>query len=319
MFMKAVKTRIATLLAALRAARPGSALAVLARRLCAACRASECGNDRLERADDGQDITRARLRLRFGPRRCRARYNRSRADKLCAILVGTDAQGRLYADSQRKLAVVVGVQYELIELPETARQEQVHAEIDRLNADPSVTGIILQLPLPPHIDAAAAQYHIDPYKDVEGVNPANIGWLFYGEPIIAPCTALAVNEMIRRSGVAVRGAEAVVVGQSRIVGKPVTMFLLEQMATVTGCQITTQDLASHTRRADILVVAVGRPQLIGAEHVKPGAVVIDVGINRITETDAAGKKVRRTVGDVDFDVVAPSPRRLRRFPAASAR
>jgi methylenetetrahydrofolate dehydrogenase (NADP+)/methenyltetrahydrofolate cyclohydrolase len=225
--------------------------------------------------------------------------------KLCAILVGTDAQGRLYADSQRKLAVVVGVQYELIELPETARQEQVHAEIDRLNADPSVTGIILQLPLPPHIDAAAAQYHIDPYKDVEGVNPANIGWLFYGEPIIAPCTALAVNEMIRRSGVAVRGAEAVVVGQSRIVGKPVTMFLLEQMATVTGCQITTQDLASHTRRADILVVAVGRPQLIGAEHVKPGAVVIDVGINRITETDAAGKKVRRTVGDVDFDAVAP--------------
>lgn len=235
-----------------------------------------------------------------------ARYNPAYGPiKLCAILVGTDAQGRLYADSQRKLSVVVGVQYELIELPDTTRQAQLHAEIDRLNADPTVTGIILQLPLPAHIDTAAAQYHIDPYKDVEGVNPANIGWLFYGEPIIAPCTALAVNEMIHRSGVTVRGAEAVVVGQSRIVGKPVTMFLLDQMATVTGCQITTHDLASHTRRADILVVAVGQPHLIGAAHVKPGAVVIDVGINRITTTDASGKKVRRTVGDVDFEAVAP--------------
>jgi methylenetetrahydrofolate dehydrogenase (NADP+)/methenyltetrahydrofolate cyclohydrolase len=235
-----------------------------------------------------------------------ARYNPAFGPiKLCAILVGTDAQGRLYADSQRKLAVVVGVQYELIELPETTTQERLYSEIERLNSDPAVTGIILQLPLPAHIDTAAAQYRIDPYKDVEGVNPANIGWLFYGEPIIAPCTALAVNEMIRRSGVTVRGAEAVVVGQSRIVGKPVTMFLLDQMATVTGCQITTRDLAAHTRRADILVVAVGRPRLIGAEHVKPGAVVIDVGINRVTETDSAGKKVRRTVGDVDYDAVAP--------------
>jgi methylenetetrahydrofolate dehydrogenase (NADP+)/methenyltetrahydrofolate cyclohydrolase len=235
-----------------------------------------------------------------------ARYNPAFGPiKLCAILVGTDAQGRLYADNQRKLSVVVGVQYELIELPDSTRQEQLYAEIDRLNADPTVTGIILQLPLPAHIDTAAAQYRIDPYKDVEGVNPANIGWLFYGEPIIAPCTALAVNEMIRRSGVTVRGSEAVVVGQSRIVGKPVTMFLLDQMATVTGCQITTQDLPSHTRRADILVVAVGQPRLIGAEHVKRGAVVIDVGINRITTTDAAGKKVRRTVGDVDFEAVVP--------------
>ncbi len=235
-----------------------------------------------------------------------ARYNPAFGPiKLCAVLVGTDAQGRLYADSQRKLSVVVGVQYELIELPESTTQEELHAEIDRLNADATVTGVILQLPLPAHIDTAAAQYRIDPYKDVEGVNPANIGWLFYGEPIIAPCTALAVNEMIRRSGVTIRGAEAVVVGQSRIVGKPVTMFLLDQMATVTGCHIATRDLAEHTRRADILVVAVGQPRLIGAAHVKPGAVVIDVGINRITTTDASGKKVRRTVGDVDFDAVAP--------------
>ena len=224
--------------------------------------------------------------------------------KLCAVLVGSDAGGHLYAESQRKLSVKVGVEYELVELPEATTQAELLATIDRLNADPTVTGIILQLPLPSHIDAAAAQYRIDPYKDIEGVNPANIGMLFYGEPIIAPCTALAVAELIRRSGVPERGAEAVVVGQSRIVGRPVTMFLLTRMATVTGCHVATRDLAAHTRKADILVVAVGKPRLIGAEHVKPGAVVVDVGINRITEETPDGRVVRRTVGDVDFEPVA---------------
>ncbi len=225
--------------------------------------------------------------------------------KLVAVLVGGDAAGRLYAASQRKLSVKVGVQYELVELPESTSQPELLAVIDRLNADPGVTGVILQLPLPPHIDTAAAQYRIDPYKDVEGVNPANLGLLFYGEPIIAPCTALAVTELVRRSGVTERGANAVVIGQSRIVGKPVTMFLLERMATVTGCHIATRDLAVHTRQADILVVAVGKPRFVGADLVKPGAVVIDVGINRITERDADGREVGRTVGDVDFEAVAP--------------
>jgi len=225
--------------------------------------------------------------------------------KLVAVLVGGDAAGRLYAASQRKLSVKVGVQYELVELPESTSQPELLAVIERLNADPGVTGVILQLPLPPHIDTAAAQYRIDPYKDVEGVNPANLGLLFYGEPIIAPCTALAVTELVRRSGVTERGANAVVIGQSRIVGKPVTMFLLERMATVTGCHIATRDLAVHTRQADILVVAVGKPRFVGADLVKPGAVVIDVGINRIAERDADGREVGRTVGDVDFEAVAP--------------
>jgi methylenetetrahydrofolate dehydrogenase (NADP+)/methenyltetrahydrofolate cyclohydrolase len=220
------------------------------------------------------------------------------------VLVGSDANGRLYAENQRKLSVKVGVQYELVELPEAAAQAELLATLDRLNADRGVTGIILQLPLPQQIDASAAQYRIDPYKDVEGISPANIGMLFYGEPIIAPCTALAVTELIRRSGVVERGANAVVVGQSRIVGKPVTMFLLQRMATVTGCHIETRDLPSHTRHADILVVAIGKPRAIGAAHVKPGAVVIDVGIHRITEQDADGREVRRTVGDVDFEPVA---------------
>jgi methylenetetrahydrofolate dehydrogenase (NADP+) / methenyltetrahydrofolate cyclohydrolase len=224
--------------------------------------------------------------------------------KLCAVLVGSDDAGRLYAERQRHLAIQVGVEYELVELPETASQAELHATIDRLNGARAVTGIILQLPLPAQIEPALAQYRIDPYKDVEGVNPANIGLLFYGEPIIAPCTALAVTEMVRRSGVTVRGAEAVVVGQSRIVGRPVTMALLTQMATVTGCHIATRDLAAHTSRAEILIVAVGQPALIGAAHVRPGALVIDVGINRVTQTDAQGRTVRRTVGDVDFAAVA---------------
>ena len=224
--------------------------------------------------------------------------------KLCAVLVGTDAGGRLYAESQRKLSIKVGVQYELVELPDSTTQAGLLATIDRLNADPAVTGIILQLPLPAHIEPAQAQYRVDPYKDVEGVSPANIGLLFYGEPLIAPCTALAVNELIRRSGVAERGAHAVVVGQSRVVGRPITMFLLTHEATVTGCHIATRDLAGHTRTADILVVAIGQPRVIGADYVKPGALVIDVGVHRITEPDAHGRQVRRTVGDVDFAAVA---------------
>jgi len=234
-----------------------------------------------------------------------ARFNADHGPiKLCAILVGSNDGGRLYAESQRKLTVKVGVQYELIELPESTTQARLLSEIDRLNADPTVTGIILQLPVPDHIETAVAQYRIDPYKDVEGVSPANIGMLFYGEPIIAPCTALAVTELIKRSGIVERGAEAVVVGQSRIVGRPVTMFLLTHMATVTGCHVATRDLAAHTRKAEILVVAVGKPRLISAEHVQLGAVVIDVGINRITEEGPDGKVRKRTVGDVDFEPVS---------------
>ncbi len=224
--------------------------------------------------------------------------------RLHAILVGQDPAARLYADSQRRRCLQAGVQHELVELPETTTQTRLLAEIDRLNADPAVTGIVLQMPLPAQLDPAAAQFRIDPYKDVEGVSPANIGWLFYDAPILAPCTALAVVEMIRRSGVEVRGAEAVVVGQSRIVGRPISMFLTTQMATVTACHIATRDLKAHTRRADILVVAVGQPHLIGAAYVKPGAVVVDVGINSISVPGPDGTTVRRTVGDVKFDEVA---------------
>ena len=236
------------------------------------------------------------------------------AVKLCAVLVGGDPGSRLYAESQRALSIKVGVEYELVELSPSTTQAELLTEIDRLNADPAVTGIILQLPLPSHIEPAFAQYRIDPYKDVEGVNPANIGLLFYGEPIIAPCTALAVTELLRRSGVTERGANAVVVGQSPIVGRPITMFLLTHMATVTACHIATRDLAAHSRRADILVVAIGQPRAIGADFVKPGAVVIDVGINRVTQRDGAGHDVQRTVGDVDFGPVSAIARAITPVP-----
>ena len=223
--------------------------------------------------------------------------------KLAAILVGEPAASMVYARSQERLCERMGISYELIKLPVECDAACVAQHIGELNENPDVTGIMLHLPLPPWIDAPAMQYRIDPYKDVEGVNPANIGMVFYDQPIIAPCTALAVVELVKESRMELKGANAVVVGQGAIVGLPISIFLIQQWATVTGCHVETRDLADHTRRADLLVVAVGKAGLITADHVKPGAVVIDVGINRIKTTDADGNEVSRTVGDVEFEAV----------------
>ncbi len=218
---------------------------------------------------------------------------------LTAVLVGSTPAGELYAQRQADACSAVGIDYHLETLSASASRIEVSQAIHQLNLDASVTGIMLHLPLPGHLDAIELQYQIDPVKDVEGVNPANIGHVVYGHTLIAPCTALAVLELIRSTGVIMRGAEAVVVGASEIAGKPIALGLTEQMATVTLCHIATRDLPSHTRRADILVVAVGKPDLIGAAHVREGAVVIDVGINRIVAPDGS----RKTVGDVQFDAV----------------
>ena len=218
---------------------------------------------------------------------------------LDAVMVGDPDVGKIYARSQRKRCEDVGIEYRLHTLDEEADESRIVELIRRLNADPAVTGILVNLPLPAAVDTPAVQYHIDPYKDVEGVNPSNIGLLFYDSPIIAPCTALAVMEILKEANVEPRGLNAVVVGQGGIAGKPVSLFLLQKMATVTCCHIATRDLTEHTRNADLLVVAVGKPDLIRAEDVKPGAVVIDVGINRINCPD--GKT--RIVGDVAFDEV----------------
>ena len=230
---------------------------------------------------------------------------RGRQVLLHAIVVGDPADGLLYAKSQARQCQQVGIKYELHHHPGAMTGQVLAEEIRRLNADPACTAIMLHLPVPEHIDAPAMQYLIDPYKDIEGVNPANIGLVFYDKPIIAPCTALAIMELIQHTGVEVRGRSAVVVGQGAHVGRPVTMFLLQRMATVTGCHAATADLAAHTRRADILVVAAGVPHLIGAEHVKPQAVVIDVGINYVTKKGADGAPTSTVTGDVDFQAVAP--------------
>jgi methylenetetrahydrofolate dehydrogenase (NADP+)/methenyltetrahydrofolate cyclohydrolase len=218
---------------------------------------------------------------------------------LVAILVGQSPEAELYAANQKKSCEAIGIGYELKKLPETTDSSVLAGTIKRLNIDAAVTGIMLHLPLPPHLDVAEMQYQIDPVKDVEGVNPANIGYAVYRHTLIAPSTALAAVKLIESTGVPIRGAEAVMVGASDIVGKPASILLTERMATVTLCHIATRDLAAHTSKADIVVVAVGKPGLIRAEHVRDGAMVIDVGINRVTLPD--GRK--KTVGDVDFDAV----------------
>ncbi|GMU20375.1 MAG: bifunctional protein FolD [Phycisphaerae bacterium] len=223
--------------------------------------------------------------------------------KLAAVLVGEPPASLVYARSQARRCEEIGIDYQLVRLPGDTDAEGIAKAIEQLNHDPAVTGIMLHMPLPEGIDAPALQYRIDPYKDVEGVNPANIGLVFYGTPILAPCTALAVVELVNETHVPLRGAHAVVVGQGAIVGRPVSVFLIQREATVTACHVATRNLIEHTRRADLLVVAVGRPSLITAEHVKPGAVVIDVGINRVKARDEAGNEVSRTVGDVDYDSV----------------
>src|SRR5580765_3114456 len=210
--------------------------------------------------------------------RVRELKEKGHAVNLTALLVGATPAGELYAQRQGEGCRAVGIDYTLLKLPDSITQRDLKQEIRRLNRDPAVTGIMMHLPLPRHLDAARLQYEIDVVKDVEGVNPANIGYVVYGHTLIAPCTALSVIELIKSTGVAIRGAEAVVVGASEIAGKPIALLLAEQMATVTLCQIATRDLAAHTRRAEVLVVAVGKPGLIGAEHVREGAVVIDVGI-----------------------------------------
>jgi methylenetetrahydrofolate dehydrogenase (NADP+)/methenyltetrahydrofolate cyclohydrolase len=222
-----------------------------------------------------------------------------KAVHLTALLAGSTHGGQLYAQRQGEACRAVGINYQLLTFPENVSQRDLKYEIRRLNNDPSVTGIMMHLPLPASLDASRLQYEIDVVKDVEGVNPANIGYVVYGRTLIAPCTALSVIELIKSTGVNLHGAEAVVVGASEIAGKPIALLLAEQMATVTLCHIATKDVKEHTRRADIVVVAVGKPRLIGPDHVRDGAVVIDVGINRITLPDGS----KKTVGDVDFDAV----------------
>jgi methylenetetrahydrofolate dehydrogenase (NADP+)/methenyltetrahydrofolate cyclohydrolase len=192
-----------------------------------------------------------------------------------------------------------------IRLPAETSQAELLVHVDRLNADSAVHGILVQMPLPKQIDAEAVVRRILPEKDVDGFHPVNVGKLLSGDRDgFAPCTPAGVMELLRRSGVETRGADCVIVGRSNIVGKPMASLLVQPGtdATVTVCHSRTRDLAGHTRRADILIAAIGRARFITADMVKPGAVVIDVGINRVE--DASAKNGYRLAGDVDFDAVS---------------
>lgn len=213
---------------------------------------------------------------------------------LSVILVGDDPASQIYVRNKGIGCEKTGMHSVTIRMPEDTTQQALEDQIRALNADPAIHGILVQLPLPPHLDEAAALAAIAPEKDVDGFHVQNAGRLLCGLPGVVACTPKGAMEMIRRTGVSLSGKEAVVVGRSNIVGKPMAMLLLQANCTVTMCHSRTADLASHTRRADILVAAVGKPGFITADMVKPGAIVIDVGINRVDG---------RVVGDVDFEHV----------------
>ena len=219
---------------------------------------------------------------------------------LAVILVGEDPGSTVYVRNKVKDCEESGIRSLLERLPASTSQADLLTLIRRFNDDPSVQGILVQLPLPAHMDAHLVIETIAPQKDVDGFHVSNAGALMTGTPRFRPCTPYGVMVMLESAGVNLAGAEAVVVGRSNIVGKPQAIMLLEQSATVTICHSRTRDLAAHTRRADILVAAVGRARMITGDMVKPGAVVIDVGMNRIPDGPNAGK----LCGDVDFDSVA---------------
>jgi len=218
--------------------------------------------------------------------------------RLTALMVGDNPGARAYAKSQATACEEVGIRYELREFPDSLAQAELLEVIRELNQDDSVNAILLLMPVPQGMDARALQAAIDPIKDADGVHPANLGTAVQGRRVLVPCTAQAVMALAEASGVSIEGAEAVVVGHSEIVGKPTALLLLDKFASTTVCHIATRDVPFHTRRADILVVAVGKPGLVGGEQIKPGALVIDVGINRVKDPETGKTKI---VGDVIFD------------------
>jgi methylenetetrahydrofolate dehydrogenase (NADP+) / methenyltetrahydrofolate cyclohydrolase len=232
---------------------------------------------------------------------------------LSVVLVGEDPASQSYIRGKVRAAQELGIASKDHLLPESTSEAELLSLIRSLNADPAVHGILVQLPLPAHIRKDPVLEAVDPRKDVDGFHPFNVGRLVLQGTPMPPCTPAGILEILDRSGVELRGAEAVVVGRSLIVGKPVAFLLLHRDATVTLCHSRTRDLPGVCRRADVLIAAVGRPRMIDASYVKPGAVVIDVGMNRIE--DPASKSGTRLVGDVDFEgvrhvasLITPVPR-----------
>jgi methylenetetrahydrofolate dehydrogenase (NADP+) / methenyltetrahydrofolate cyclohydrolase len=228
------------------------------------------------------------------------------APTLAVVLVGDFAPSKIYVANKKKAADSVGIAAEDHLHPEGLDRQGLLALLDRLNADPRIHGILLQLPLPAGLDEDEAIAAIDPAKDVDGLHPVNLGRLLAGAPTVVPCTPGGCMEILDHYGCDLKGAEAVVIGRSRLVGKPLAQLLLARHATVTTCHTRTRDLPAHTRRADVLCVAAGRPGTVTKEMVKDGAWVIDVGINRL--------ETGKLVGDVDFAGVSERVRAITPVP-----
>jgi methylenetetrahydrofolate dehydrogenase (NADP+)/methenyltetrahydrofolate cyclohydrolase len=216
---------------------------------------------------------------------------------LAVVLVGEDPASQIYVGKKAKACAEVGFLSREYKLPAETDEEKLLKIIRKLNKDKLIHGILVQLPLPKHISTEKIIAAIDPHKDVDGFHPYNVGGLVTGTPLFVPCTPRGIMELIARTGIDLKGKEAVVVGRSNIVGKPIALLLLAQHATVTICHSRTKDLPAVIRRADILIAAVGKAHMIKADMVKDGAIVIDVGVNRLENGKLAG--------DVDFDEVAP--------------
>ncbi|MFB5685735.1 bifunctional methylenetetrahydrofolate dehydrogenase/methenyltetrahydrofolate cyclohydrolase FolD [Bacillus cereus] len=214
---------------------------------------------------------------------------------LAVILVGEDPASRSYVKGKEKGCEQVGIYSELIELPETITEERLLAEIDRLNGDDRINGILVQLPLPKHIEEKAIIERISPEKDVDGFHPISVGRMMTGQDTFLPCTPHGIVELVKETNFDISGKHVVVIGRSNIVGKPVGQLFLNENATVTYCHSKTQNMKELSKLADILIVAVGRPKMITADYIKEGAVVIDVGVNRL--------ETGKLCGDVDFDNV----------------
>ncbi|MCC6769812.1 MAG: bifunctional 5,10-methylenetetrahydrofolate dehydrogenase/5,10-methenyltetrahydrofolate cyclohydrolase [Gemmatimonadaceae bacterium] len=226
---------------------------------------------------------------------------------LTVVIVGEDPASQTYVRAKEKASVEAGMKGETIRLAADVSQAELEQLIDRLNADDSVHGILVQSPLPKHMDSNTVVRRISPAKDVDGFHPVNVGKLLTGEKDgFAPCTPAGVQELLVRYGVSTTGKDVVIVGRSNIVGKPMAALLMQQGAggdcTVTVCHSRTRDLAAHTRRADIVIAALGRPESITGDMIRPGAVVIDVGISRVTDPSAA--RGYRLAGDVHFESAA---------------
>jgi methylenetetrahydrofolate dehydrogenase (NADP+)/methenyltetrahydrofolate cyclohydrolase len=223
---------------------------------------------------------------------------------LVTILVGEDPASQSYVSAKNKTAHALGIHSEQVTLPADTSEQDLLAIVEKYNQDKNIHGILVQLPLPKHINETNVLYAIDPAKDVDGFHPVNVGKMVVGEECFLPCTPHGILELLVRSGVETSGAEVVVIGRSNIVGKPIANLMLQKRkggnATVTLCHTRTKDMAAHCKRADIIIAAVGVPKMVTADMVKDGVVIIDVGVNRIGKT-AEGKAI--LAGDVDFDAV----------------